>query len=326
MDSGLCSRYGVSGYPTLKSFVHGVVKDYTAGRQLDDIVKVGKMLSEPSVKAVESRSAVEDLAKEDITAVIFLLEAAEGAEIHRAYEAVALNYFDKARFLRVAPSDDAAPGQIKLLCFKDESFVDFDIVKGANGITDVTSFVDAHWQSSTPQLDSGNFRALTSRGTAAVAILRGSDAATKQKAIRAMREISKSSVGSHFQWSWLDGEAWTEFVTQSLGVDMKTLPRLVLWEPDAYMHWTWENVTADSLDSMQPFLDAFATGNVTPQGEGATNIFYRLRKYFFMLYAMMSENIITVVVVSVAFPILLLISCLWMCASGPTVTEEKKKQ
>jgi protein disulfide-isomerase A6 len=40
-ESGLCSKHGVSGYPTIKYFMSGESspKDYNGGRQLDELKK-----------------------------------------------------------------------------------------------------------------------------------------------------------------------------------------------------------------------------------------------------------------------------------------------
>jgi protein disulfide-isomerase A6 len=81
LESGLCSKHGVSGYPTIKYFMSGESspKDYNGGRQLDELkkfsadtleikcdVKDKKGCSEKEVKFIDTMNAKtsDDRAKE----------------------------------------------------------------------------------------------------------------------------------------------------------------------------------------------------------------------------------------------------------------------
>jgi len=67
-----CSKYGVSGYPTLKQFTFGAApKDYNGPREVAGIVKHMKSQVGPASKELSSKSALDEFLAKKETTVVF---------------------------------------------------------------------------------------------------------------------------------------------------------------------------------------------------------------------------------------------------------------
>ena len=72
----VCSKYGVSGYPTLKIFRNGeVAKDYQGPREADGIVKVMRSESGPSAKELKSKEEIEKFLSSNDAVVLAYISA-----------------------------------------------------------------------------------------------------------------------------------------------------------------------------------------------------------------------------------------------------------
>ncbi|PVD19713.1 hypothetical protein C0Q70_20204 [Pomacea canaliculata] len=88
-ETSTCSKFGVSGYPTLKVFRGGEVsKDYDGPRESDGIVKYMQKLSGPSSKEIGEVSEVEAFIARDGGSVIGFFEKAD-SNIAKAFQKVA---------------------------------------------------------------------------------------------------------------------------------------------------------------------------------------------------------------------------------------------
>jgi len=93
----VCSKFGVTGYPTLKIFRNGEVStDFNGPRVADGIVKYMKSQVGPSSKEISSKKELETLIARDETIVFGVFKEKESA-LHKTFEKLA----DKHRELYV---------------------------------------------------------------------------------------------------------------------------------------------------------------------------------------------------------------------------------
>lgn len=107
-----CSKFGVSGYPTLKIFRNGEVsQDYNGPRQADGIVKYMKAQVGPSSKEIKSKDDFEKLLKRDET-VIFGAFKEKDSELQKAFQKLADKHREQYTF---AHTNDAGLADSKKL-------------------------------------------------------------------------------------------------------------------------------------------------------------------------------------------------------------------
>jgi len=61
LNTALCGKYGVKGYPTIKWFAHGKPTDYSGGRTSSELVKFAKQKSGPAFATIDSDAKLADL-------------------------------------------------------------------------------------------------------------------------------------------------------------------------------------------------------------------------------------------------------------------------
>merc|ERR1740117_579253 len=71
VNSGLCARFGVQGYPTLKVFMRRGVEevDYSGGRTSEDIVEYMTKMSEPPYTTISTAEELAALTKSGVVVV-----------------------------------------------------------------------------------------------------------------------------------------------------------------------------------------------------------------------------------------------------------------
>lgn len=93
-----CTKFGVSGYPTLKIFKNGELSsDYNGPREANGIVKFMRSQVGPASKELKSVSDFESfIAKDDVAIVAFLAE--KDSKLEKTYQKISDTLREKARF------------------------------------------------------------------------------------------------------------------------------------------------------------------------------------------------------------------------------------
>jgi len=103
-----CSKYGVSGYPTLKIFRGGEMSsDYNGPRESVGIVKYMKAQVGPSSKEITSKGELEALLKKDETVVFGVFKEKDSA-LHKAFQKLADKHREQYVFAHTHSADVAA--------------------------------------------------------------------------------------------------------------------------------------------------------------------------------------------------------------------------
>eukprot|EP00727_Mastigamoeba_balamuthi_P007451 m51a1_g3326 putative protein disulfide isomerase (474) ;mRNA; f:364489-365986 len=106
VESDLASRFGVTGYPTLKLFRRGTEAPYSGPRDADGIVRYMRSQNGPAAKALATADAVDKFlgaVKDDVSVIGFFSKAGTPAE--KAFQSLASALREDYRFAVV--SDEA---------------------------------------------------------------------------------------------------------------------------------------------------------------------------------------------------------------------------
>jgi len=144
-----CSKFGVSGYPTLKIFKDGeMTSDYNGPREANGIVKYMRSQVGPASKEIKTVADFEAfIGKDDVGVVGFL--AAEDSKLEKTYSKVADKLREKARFGQTKVSDvlkKASQKEDTLVLYRPKNLVnkfeaDFLVYDGAFDKEDVEKWI-----------------------------------------------------------------------------------------------------------------------------------------------------------------------------------------
>jgi len=144
IEKDLAARFDVSGYPTLKVFRDGTVKDYAGGRTEDTIVSYMRKITGPPVKHLETDEDVEAFKSSAKVVVVGFFESVDSDE-YKALEKHAISdddvLFGYTLSADVATASGASVPGIVLFKAFDEGKNVFD---GEFSATEIGSFVGAN--------------------------------------------------------------------------------------------------------------------------------------------------------------------------------------
>eukprot|EP00742_Colponemidia_sp_Colp-10_P003750 GILJ01003991.1.p1 GENE.GILJ01003991.1~~GILJ01003991.1.p1 ORF type:complete len:515 (-),score=94.14 GILJ01003991.1:103-1608(-) len=123
-QSELASRFGVSGYPTMKIFRNGVASEYNGPREARGIISYMQKQSGPASKNLESLAAAEKFLSQNDVTVLGLFANTESEE-YKIYSRLANKLREKFKFAEsnVPAVMDKFGFRKGVLVFKPERFV-----------------------------------------------------------------------------------------------------------------------------------------------------------------------------------------------------------
>jgi len=221
-QSDLCNSQGVTGYPTLKVFRHGVPTDYGGPRKADGIISYMVKQSLPAVAPVSAADHAEFTDADKVVIVAYLASPTDAPV--SAFSAVAEEY--REDYLFGLTTDEKAieaagvvPPAIVLYKQFDEGRDDFY----PTGIKDTTKDVLAKWVSDNaiPLLDEingENYPSYSSSGLPLAYLFLDPEAEGKEAYIDAIKPISKKYKGK-INFVWIDA---VRFVDHAKSLNLKT--------------------------------------------------------------------------------------------------------
>jgi len=147
-----CSKFSVSGYPTLKIFKYGeVASDYNGPREANGIVKYMRSQVGPSSKELKTVADFETFTSKDDVAVVAFL--AEDSKLLKTFDKVADKLREKARFGKTNVADvlkKAGQKEDTLVLYRPKVLAnkfepDFVVYDGAFDKDDIEKFVNKEY-------------------------------------------------------------------------------------------------------------------------------------------------------------------------------------
>ncbi|RKP06109.1 hypothetical protein THASP1DRAFT_25511 [Thamnocephalis sphaerospora] len=241
VEKGLCSRFEVRGYPTLKLVVDGVSTAFSGARDLPTLEAFALRAAGNPVQDLEFNALEATQAKHDA----FFVFVSDNKDNHAAYlTADALCMFAVSHYYYL-PASQAAPLKLKntstLLVFKDGKQVEF-----TGSPTDkaaVRAFIEHNRHPALVPIDDGNAQdILNSEHLIVLGLMApnrfGFESDRKELKAAALEyrgRVDRGEVqaGSEDRviFAWLDATRYADYVRRTFNVDDRALPVLVIVNP-----------------------------------------------------------------------------------------------
>lgn len=291
----LKTRFGITGYPTIKFMRDGTVQEYNYPRTVEGFVGFAERMNGPAVHRLGTLSRVQAFTRDPEHPVTFIFAKPEdGASSRAEYEVFSQvarslqssQFFAETRAVEFTKSfpPHEAPFVVKV-----EDGEEPVILTDLRDAADVKQWVlDNKFQVVT-EITSMNFRDLSdSQRLLAIGVIDPSNNSANKPFLQAVRRLARPNespltdhVRSSFVFCTLDGVRWDKFVEQ-FNIKQEELPRLFVL--DAQNKKFFEDVEVDELDEMETFLSDVVVGKVPAQREGLWGLPQRLWRRFMEWY------------------------------------------
>ena len=248
-ETGVASRHGIRGYPTIKFMRDGVARPYNGGRALADLTSFAKRMTEPAVRAVRSGEEVEAAVGKDPAVFVFVGDDAAGKSLYASFSEVAHSLQGQAAFLHFpAPTaadlakfgaQPATPAIVYLSRGQERP----ELLTGAVSSSELSGFVSARRLPLVSTLSADNFDELTnSPKRLALLVLPSSfsQPSSASSLIDSLYPLARR-YRSSLLVATVDGAKYSRWLQQFLDTQQSKLPALLLfddypdtvWKPDA---------------------------------------------------------------------------------------------
>jgi protein disulfide-isomerase A1 len=252
-NKDLCSKHGVSGYPTIKVFRNGEVSDYEGGRTADAIVDYLEDAQRPAVSELEDAEA--HTAFQSVKNVVVVGYFTEKEE---SFDAIGEALRGSAAVGRVVGDElyGAENGQIVLYRSFDEPRIVYD---GEMNAEDLASFVAENALPLVGPIGPDNYKDYVERGVPLIWIVVDFDSDATAALEESARAVAADYKGQ-MSFVLLDGAKF-EGHAKNMGLSGKWPGIVVDAQPKKYVFPEETEITQDSLAE---FIKNFADGKLTP--------------------------------------------------------------
>ena len=298
VDKALCSRYNVSGYPSILFMQGGRTWDYKGSRTKPGLLALAARMTKPSVRTLRSRAELDAMVAPDEAKVAFVYGRATAGDPADDIVAEAARARQHVDTFASSQADDvvaAAGGGAEPPFFAKVEKGEAPIVLRAASLRAMDPAALAQWIGSNrvplcSLIDRHNFYELSSAGKLLVVLivdptaycepalspaecdergLREGDGASADGAVAALRSLSRdAALQADFNFGVLDGRKWREYVEDHvLSVDV--LPRVLVLQHKPRAFFNDAPGDAASVASMAAFLANVKAGRVRAEYEDA---------------------------------------------------------
>lgn len=258
VETDICSKYGVQGYPTLKFLQHsGEVIDYDGARGKEDLSKWAQAMLLPSLVEYKSLDDLRAAARASGERFFFAIQDKVDSldEAIKKFE----KYFSTIKGKHMVGFVKGA--EQKLTAFRDGAVIDF---KGTFGDKAIKDFLNEHRFDFLPNLGPENFRDLVSKpGKNLVMIIHKPGEAgspslklgslAKKLALQDSTVEHLAYIAKKYTLSMLDGVQWKQFIEQ-FEITEDDLPYAVIFDPNVKREYFKAKIGTDAVASLDKFL------------------------------------------------------------------------
>ncbi|GES98401.1 protein disulfide-isomerase domain [Rhizophagus clarus] len=247
VDSGLCQRFNVQGYPTLKLLQSpDDIIEYKGSRQLSSLRDFAEKAADARVLDI-SVTDLDRIKKTDDVFFIYLYDDNTPFNILETIKGLSRSFFSVKFYSSKDPNLTAQLKIVKLpalVVLKDElqknypstsveSFLNRDALK---------NWIQSEKYSLVPAMDSENYEDILGGDRLVVLGVFRSFEGTQIKAKKSLKDIAKlyyqqikersgSEDGRSVIFAWLDGTRWSDYIHRVYGLSKKDLPTVLIADP-----------------------------------------------------------------------------------------------
>jgi len=318
-ETGTAGKLGIRGYPTIKFFWDGLVREYKGQRNVEDFVKFIDIVTKPPITVLNSVQDQKKFVDSSSLITFLFFDTPEQVDINLGlYKEIGRSFVLEAQF--GVMSDKQLLDEFKitktpaLVVLKDGEIIQY---KDSFVQSSIINWVNLYKNPTFPELDGQNFADITGSGKLAViVVIDTTEKNSKEGMFKKMMEIAKeTATEGKFRFAWLDALRWPQFTQQFEDFSLKNLPRFMVLDSQWSVYYEKPNVL--SKQDIKNFLQDVYVGKVAPIGVGETSFkryFNIIRKYFIDYW-----------VVSVVVAIIAIIFFIRLCLlPGENVKDEKQ--
>lgn len=266
VHTDVCNSYNVRGYPTLKYFRSGAVREYTGGRTLEAITTYADRVTGPAVGDVDASNIAKFLASPGSKFLYFGTGSIKQDDV---LVSTAERFVDSASFGMA--SDQALKSRYgvtstpMLVAIRGESKDDTELYSGAWDAESLAGWISPRRVPVLGELTSANANDYMSMDEMTVLTLIDPAAASaKNMALKRAREVAIKHQGKlHF--AWVDGNRLSGLVEQ-FELTNADLPQTVVWNSRDSLFFN--NKSVKTLAEIDAFVNDVLNERVEAKGEG----------------------------------------------------------
>ncbi|PKY43819.1 thioredoxin-like protein [Rhizophagus irregularis] len=252
-DSGLCQRFKVQGYPTLKLLQSpNDIIEYKGSRQLSSLRDFAEKAADARVLDI-TVTDLDRIKKMDDVLFIYLYDDNTPFSILETIKGLSRSFFSVKFYSSKDPNLTAQLKIVKLpalVVLKDElqknypsvsldSFLSRDIIK---------NWIQSEKYPLVPAMDSENYEDILGGDRLVVLGVFRSFEGTQIKAKKSLKNIAKlyyqqikerggSEDGRSVIFAWLDGTRWSDYINGVYGLNKKDLPAVIIADPQSNKYY-----------------------------------------------------------------------------------------
>ncbi|RIA99772.1 thioredoxin-like protein [Glomus cerebriforme] len=269
IDTGLCQRFNVQGYPTLKLFQNpNDVMEYKGSRQLSSLRDFAEKAADAHVSEI-SVTDLDRVKKMDDVLFIYLYDDNTPFSVLETIKGLSRSFFS-VKFYSSKDSNLIAQLKIDrlpaLVVLKDELQKNYPSTSIESFVNrkDIKNWIQSEKYPLVPAMDSENYEDILGGDRLVVLGVFRSFEGTQLKAKKSLKNIAKlyyqqikerggSEDGRSVIFAWLDGTRWNDYIHGVYGLSKKDLPTVLIADPvsNEYFDTTRSGQKLSLLDQEQ---------------------------------------------------------------------------
>jgi len=197
VETGTAGRYGIRGYPTIKFFWDGVVREYKGQRNIDDFIKFIEIVTKPPIIELNSLEEQKKFVGSASLITFLFFDTPEQLSTNlELYKNIGRNFVLQAQFGVTTSKKVLDEFKITktpaLVVLKDDEIIHF---KDSFEKNSISNWIDLYKDPTFPELDASNFGDIT--GSSKLAVIAVIDPTEKKIKRRNVKKNDRNCQGEH---------------------------------------------------------------------------------------------------------------------------------